>query len=83
MNIPGPVMSPVSPGNRNTRRATEDEVAVVEDEPRPGSIDFDRVVVQIVRDPHEDLTGEEPSPTQRFSSGLPRYARLERGLRPL
>jgi len=43
------------------RRATEDEGAVVEDEPRPGSIDFDRVVVQIVRDPHEDLTGEEPS----------------------
>jgi hypothetical protein len=42
------------------RRAREPEGAVDQVEPRPGSIDFDRVAVQIVRDRQEELTGEEP-----------------------
>jgi len=42
------------------RRAREQEGAVFQVEPRPGRIDFDRVAVQIVRDRHEELAGEEP-----------------------
>src|SRR6266496_5240095 len=45
---------------KEDRHAREDEGAIVQVEPRPRSIDFDRVAVQIVRDLHEDLTGEEP-----------------------
>ena len=45
---------------KEDRHAREDEGAIDQVEPRPRSIDFDRVAVQIVREPHEDLTGEEP-----------------------
>src|SRR5206468_5938512 len=45
---------------KEDRHAREDEGAIFQVEPRPRSIDFDRVAVQIVRDLHEELTGEEP-----------------------
>ena len=42
MNIPWASDVPrVAREQEHDRRATEDEGAVVEDEPRPGSIDFD------------------------------------------
>ena len=60
-NIPGPVMSPVAKGPRKKIDVPDSpEGAVLQVEPRPGSIDFDRVAVQIVRDLQEELTGEEP-----------------------
>src|SRR5256714_9832539 len=45
---------------KEDRHAREDEGAILQVEPRPRSIDFERVAVQIVRELQEALTGEEP-----------------------